>query len=235
MLRLLYIFLIPVSLLLLPVAQAQEKKIPQVLFLGDSIHQTIVQAAANELGKEVSIHYPPSGSINDSNAALAKIDSLLGETQWDIIYFNFGIGELFYKDPSTSEIRIMSKESGGVRVSTPVQYEKQLDALVQRLKTTKAKLIWGNTTPMVTVHFFDSFQGKIFDSNAEMEYNTIAAKVMAKHKVPIVDLHGHVMAQFKPDEKHPGYNGYAGVMAKKGHPLHAPLVQAIKANASNSQ
>lgn len=44
----------------------------------------------------------------------------------------------------------MSKDSGGVRISTPAQYEKQLDTLVQRLKTTKAKLIWGNTTPNPT-------------------------------------------------------------------------------------
>ncbi len=224
--------LLPLCLLLLPRASAQEKKIPQVLFLGDSIHQTIVQAAALDLSGIASIHYPPGGSVNDSDAALAKIDSLLGETQWDIIYFNFGIGELFYKDPATREIRIMSKESGGVRVSTPAQYEKQLDSLVQRLKTTNAKLIWGNTTPMITVYGYSSHRGIRFDANSELEYNTIAARVMAKHKVPVVDLHAHVMAQFKSDDKHPPYTQYIGEMIKRGHPLHAPLVQALKAVAN---
>ena len=185
-----------------------------------------MQAAAKELGGKVRIQFPPS-EANDSGTALTQIDQLLGATPWDIIYFNFGIGDLFYKDPSTREIRIMSKDGGGVRVSTPEQYEKQLDALVQRLKTTKAKLIWGNTTPMVTVNFFPSYQGNLFDANAENEYNTIAARVMAKHKVPVVDLHGYVMAQFKTDDKHPSYTLYAQEMTKRGHPLHAPLVRAL--------
>lgn len=219
--------LLTLCLLLLPAASAQEKKSPQVLFLGDSIHQTIVQAAAKELGDQVRIHYPQGGSVNDSGTALAQIDQLIGKGEWDIIYFNFGIGDLFYKDPSTREIRIMSKHGGGARVSTPAQYEKQLDALMQRLKTTNAKIIWGSTTPMVTVHFFNSYQGNLFDENAEKEYNTIAARVMAKHEVPVIDLHAHVMAQFKPDEKHPPYTQYSKEMEKRGHPLHTPLVRAL--------
>ncbi len=222
--------LLPLCLLLLPVASAQEKKIPQVLFLGDSIHQTIVQAAAKELGGQVSIHYPSGIVAADSGSAIAQVDALLGKTQWDIIYFNFGIGDLFYKDPSTREIRIMSKHGGGVRVSTPAQYEKQLDTLVQRLKKTNAKIIWGSTTPMVTVHFFNSYQGNIFDENSEREYNDIAARVMAKHQVPVLDLHAHVMAQFKPDEKHPPYTQYAKEMEKRGTPLHSPIVEALKSN-----
>jgi len=223
--HLLHKFLITLCLLF-SVVSAQEK-VPQVLFLGDQVHGSIVQAAAKELGGKVRIQFPPEGSVNDSGNALKQIDSLLGETKWDIIYFNFGIGDLFYKDPSTSEIRIMAKDGGGVRVSTPEQYEKQLDALVQRLKKTNAKLIWGSTTPMANVHFFSSFQGNLFDANSEKEYNAIAARVMAKHKVPVLDLHGYVMAQFKPAEKHPPYTQYTKEMEKRGHPLHAPLVRAL--------
>lgn len=219
--------LLQLCLMLLPAAPAQEKKIPQVLFLGDSIHQTIVQAAAKELGGRASIHYPSGIVASDSGTALAQIDALLGKTPWDIIYFNFGIGDLFYKDPSTREIRIMSKHGGGVRVSTPAQYETNLDALVQRLKATRAKLLWGSTTPMANVHFFNSYQGNIFDENAERQYNAIAARVMAKHKVPVLDLHGHVMAQFKPGDKHPPYTQYTKEMETRGHPLHAPLVKGL--------
>ncbi len=197
-----------------------QEKVPQVLFLGDQVHGTVVQEAAKELGGKVRIHFPSVGSANDSGTTLTQIDSLLGEMKWDIIYFNFGIGDLFYKDPATREIRIMTKDAGGVRVSTPEQYEKQLDALVQRLKTTKAKLIWGSTTPMAKAN-------NLFDANSEIEYNTIAARVMAKHKVPVVDLHGYIMAQFKPDDKHPPYTQYAKEMEKRGHPLHAPLVRAL--------
>lgn len=217
---------ISLCLLLLPTTSAQEKSAPQVLFLGDSLHKSIVDAAAKELGNKVKVHHPKV-EVADSGTALEKIDVLLGETKWDIIYFNFGMGDLFYKDPATREIRIMCKHSGGVRVSTPAQYGKQLDSLVQRLKTTGAKLVWGNTTPMVNVDFFSTFQGNLWDANAEQEYNAIAARVMAKHKVPVVDLHGHVMAQFKAEDKHPAYSQYAKEMEKRGHPIHAPLVQAL--------
>jgi hypothetical protein len=220
-------------LLMHSTASAQETKKPKILFLGDPIQQTIVQAAAVELGSIASIHYPAEVTVNDSATALEKFDSLLGTTQWDIIYFNFGIGELFYKDPSTREIRIMSKDSGGVRVSTPEQYEKQLDSLVQRLRKTKAKLVWGNTTPMINVHRYSTNRGIRFDANSELEYNSIAARVMAKHKVPVVDLHGHVMVQFKLGDNHPAYTNYTGEMTKRGHPIHVPLVQALKEAASN--
>lgn len=220
-------FLLAACLLLCQAVSAAEKSPLNVLFLGDHVHGAIVQAAGRELGGRVRIHSPPGGTANDSGAALAQIDQLLGDTQWDVIYFNFGIGELFYKDPATREIRIMGKDGGGVRVSSPALYEKQLDALVRRLETTKAKLIWGSTTPMVNVNFFPTYQGNLFDATSEVEYNAIAARVMAKHDVPVVDLHGHVMAQFKSDEKHPAYTQYAKEMEKRGAPLHAPLVSAL--------
>lgn len=226
-------FLFPACLLLFHIAAAQEKKTPQVLFLGDPVHQTIVQAAAKELGDQVSVQYPKGIQAEDSGTALAKIDELIGKGEWDIIYFNFGMGDLCYKDPSSREFRIMSKESGGVPVSTPEQYEKQLDSLVQRLKTTKAKIIWGSTTPMVNIHFFPSFMGNRFVPNAEQAYNTIATRVMTKHKIPVIDLHAHVMAQFKPEDKHPPYTQYAKEMEKRGHKLHAPLVQALQKTASD--
>lgn len=226
--------LFPVCLLLLPVASAQEKKVPKLLFLGDSVHRQIVEAAAGELGAQISIKFPPGASPYDSGTALAKIDTLLGDGQWDIIYFNYGIGDLFYRDPATKEIRVMCKSSGGVRVSTPEQYEKQLDALALRLKATKAKLIWGNTTPLITLSAWaQPLRDRLFEAKSEVEYNAIAARVMAKHNIPVVDLHSHVMDQFKPDEAHPHYSLYAGVMAKKGQPLHAPLVQVLKDAASD--
>ncbi len=46
----------------------------------------------------------------------------------------------------------------GVRVSTPAQYEKNLDAIVRRLNASNAKLIWGSTTPLVKTIL--SFAGK---------------------------------------------------------------------------
>lgn len=215
-------------LLLLSSAFSEEKGKPSVLFLGDSVHRNIFQAAAKELGQKISVHYPPrSIEVADSRSALERIEDLLGNSSPDIIYFNYGIGDLCYRDPATREIRIMSKQSGGVRVSSPAQYEQQLDTLVRRLKSSNAKLIWGSTTPLVNINFFPSFQGIFFDPHSEQEYNTIASRVMAKHKVPVLNLHRYIMEKFQPDEAHPPYNNYLPEMQKRGHPLHEPIVRAL--------
>ncbi|BCX47491.1 hypothetical protein HAHE_13990 [Haloferula helveola] len=203
----------------------------RVLCLTDNIHARMVaQPLARELGKDVKVEIPRNGP-NDSGTAIAELDTLLGETKWDVIYFNYGIGELFYKDPATQEIRAMSKNAGGVRVATPEQYGKNLDELVKRLKATGAKLLWGTTTPLVNVHSFPSYQGNLFDADSEVEYNSIAAAVMKRHGVPVVDVHAHVMAQFGPDEKHPGFASYDKTLNQKDKsPVHEPVVRAIRSS-----
>ena len=175
-----------------------------VLFLGDPVHQNIVNAAAKELEGRVQITSPKIRAY-DSGSALAQFEQLVGGGKWDLIYFNFGVGDLFYKDPATREIRAMGKDAGGVRVSTPEQYAKNLDELCRRLSGTGAKILWGTTTPLATVDFFPSFKGNLFETDSEVEYNAIAKRVMEAHKIPIVDLHGYVMAQFGEDGTHPPY------------------------------
>lgn len=222
-------FLLP--FVLLSSALAAEE-LPRVLFLGDPLHGRIYEGAARELKEEASLLKPPASrsldvAAYDSGSALARIDELLGEGGWDLIYFNFGLADLFYKDPSTKEIRAMSKNAGGVRVADAEQYRANLEAIVARLKESDAKLLWGTTTPMVKVNTFPSYRGNLYDADSELEYNRIAAEVMKRHNVPVVDLHAHIIGQFGPEEQHPGYEGYEKVLAKKV-PAHTLLVKAIQ-------
>jgi acyl-CoA thioesterase-1 len=63
---------------------------------------------------------------------------------------------------------------------------------VKRLKATKAKLIWANTTPVP--------EGKVnpVRKNSDVEaYNTIAAKIMAENGVALDDLYGFVTPNLK--------------------------------------
>jgi lysophospholipase L1-like esterase len=217
-------FILGVLLLSISGAFAEER--PRVLFLGDPGYHQIGAAAAKELGERAKFVFP-SIEANDSGSALNRIDEILGEGEWKVIFFNFGHGDLFYKDPRTKEIRAMSKRVGGVRVSTAEQYKENLEKIVNRLKESGAKIIWGSTTPMVTVNAFPSYQGNLFDANSEIEYNRIAAKVMASHGIAVCDAHAYVMAQFAPEDKHPAYNAYQKDLAKKKVELHAPVAKAI--------
>ena len=63
----------------------------------------------------------------------------------------------------------------------PVEYEMNLTQLIERLKTTGAKLIWRNTTPVPK-----GSKGRVVGDSAK--YNAIAAKIMDKEGIPTDDL-----------------------------------------------
>lgn len=200
--------------------------VPRVLFLGDHKQRQVIGNAAKELKGKVQIVFPKV-MVNDTGSALSCLDEMLGEESWDVIYFSYGLGDLMYRDPNSREIRALSKYSGGVRVAAAGQYAKNLEKLVERLKATGAKLIWANTTPMVKVNAFPQYQDNLFDAGSEVAYNKIAATMMARHQVAVNDMHSYVMAQFGPEEKHPGHLGYEKALNKKEAPLHKPVAEAI--------
>ncbi|MEX5491452.1 hypothetical protein ABFV43_21925, partial [Pseudomonas fulva] len=77
---------------------------------------------------------------------LEKIDKwLAAEKKWDVIHFNWGLWDLCYRNPTSKNQGNRDKVNGKI-LSTPEEYEKDLEKLVARLKTTGAKLIWANTT-----------------------------------------------------------------------------------------
>ena len=79
--------------------------------------------------------------------------------------------------------------NGHRQVSLP-DYERNLDQLVQRLKQTGARLVWASTTPVP--------EGKLKTPRRPEDvpqYNEAARRVMAKHRVPINDLHAFVLPQ----------------------------------------
>lgn len=224
------------GLLLSLAVAAADKDLPRVLVLGDRIQSRVLAAAAKELKGKARLEFPKM-EANDTGSALARIDDLLGDTKWDLIYFNYGLGDLFYKDPRTTEIRAMSKYAGGVRVTPPAAYRDNLEALVRRLRKTGAKFLWASTTPLVNVNAFPGYLGNLYEAHSELEYNDIAATIMKKNGIPIFDMHAFVMSQFGPDEKHPGHESYQKALSgrRRGKDLkdfekqqmHEPVVKAI--------
>jgi hypothetical protein len=169
-------------LLLLGINVLAAEPLPRVLVLGDSFYQNLTNSAAKELNGRAQVVYANPG---DSNYALANLDELLGKDKWSVIYFCFGIADLCYKHPNLKGVRALSKAAGGVRVSSPELYEKNLNELVRRLKATGAKIIWASTTTPVS-------PGGGFincDPGSEVEYNKIAAKVMAAQSITVNDMH----------------------------------------------
>ena len=206
---LVYIF----SLFLCTGLFAQQK--PNVLIIGDIVSQEPARAASTVLKDRVNVVFGKNG-IWDSSTALANFEKLLDDKKWDLIYFNFGLNEIMHKDPATKGIRAMHKDVGGVRVSTPEQYEKNLKELLKRFKARGSKVIWGSTTPVT------SSDGILFAGD-EIEYNKIAARVMNSSSVPIVDMHARGIASHKSIPRNHGKT----YSYKNGLPLHPPIVAVI--------
>jgi lysophospholipase L1-like esterase len=150
--------------------------LPHVLIIGDSISMGYTIPVRELLAGKANIHRPPA-NCGDTARGLKNLDKWLGDRKWDVIHFNFGLHDLKYLDANGKYV----DPSEGKQVALPDVYEKNLQELVTRLKTTGAKLIWASTTP-VPAGTLGRVQGD------EVVYNQVAAKVMIENAISIDDL-----------------------------------------------
>lgn len=156
------------------------KDLPKVLIIGDSISLGYTPFVAETLN-DVAIVEHNTRNAQHTQFGLRLLDRWLGETRWSVIHFNWGLWDLCYRNPESKEHGQRDKIGG--TITTPIeQYEKNLEALVLRLKKTGAKLIWANTTVVP-----EGEPGR--NAGDEEKYNAVAAKIMEKHGVAINDLH----------------------------------------------
>ena len=200
---------------------AAEKALPRVLILGDQIYQQPASDLNKELKGKAEIHYPrlEPGVVWNSATALELLDQQLGEGQWDLIHFNCGLGDLIHRVSGVKAFRVMPRHAGGIRTTAPGQYEKNLHALVARLKATGAKLVWASTTPI------RHSSTNVFEKGAEIEYNALAAKVMAKHGIPTNDMYTFVKGLI--DMNKPAGHG-ADPFFFDRKPIHPPLREILR-------
>ena len=168
--------------------------LPNVLILGDSISIGYTLPVREKLHGKANVFRPmrpdkQPDNCGDTPLGLAKLDQWLGDTRWDVIHFNWGLWDLCYRHPESKEQGNRDKVNG--KLSTPPEdYERNLEKLVAKLKTSGAKLVWANTTLVP-----DGEAGRFVGD--DMKYNAIAARVMERHHIPINDLHA-VSKAFAP-------------------------------------
>ena len=164
---------------LLLTASLGAKDLPKALLIGDSISIGYTPHVVATLKGKVDVTHH-RGNAQHTGTGLKMLDRWVGETQWDVIHFNWGLWDLCYRHPQSKEQGRRDKERGTLTTSLE-QYEKNLNQLAVRLKKTKAKLIWAHTT---TVPKGEAGR-KVGDDD---KYNEAAARVMKKHGIEINDL-----------------------------------------------
>jgi len=149
--------------------------LPKVLIIGDSISIGYTPRVRKLLQGKANVHRPKT-NCRWSAYGNENILQWIGDEKWDLIHFNFGLWDWYgWKQD---------------KKATPQSYAKSLEGVVQKLKTSEAKLVFAVTTPPCIgpekkVNFMVS------DEQAE-GFNRLALAVMKKHGVVINDLYSAI-------------------------------------------
>lgn len=154
--------------------------LPRVLIIGDSISIGYTLDVRELLKGQANVHRIPTNGGPTTNG-LKNIDAWLGDKPWDVIHFNWGLHDLKYITPE-NPAALADPKLPNSRPQVPLdEYEQNLAKLVERMKATKATLIWCSTTPVP-----EGSAGRI--AADEQKYNAAAAKVMTAAGVHTNDL-----------------------------------------------
>ncbi|HKI88379.1 MAG TPA: SGNH/GDSL hydrolase family protein, partial [Draconibacterium sp.] len=181
-----------------------EKK-PKILIIGDSISIGYTPFVKEQLSDNAIVVHNP-GNAQHTETGLKKIEAWIGNEEWDIIQFNWGLWDLCYRMPAKEGLGPKDKING--KITIPIEkYMANLDSLVSFLqKKTKAKLIFVTTT-----YVPENEPGRF--AKDPLKYNKAAKKVMKKHGIEVNDIYKEskkIHAQFGQGEDNVHYkkNGY---------------------------
>jgi len=180
-----------------------KKEKPKILILGDSISIGYTPHVVNDLAGHAYVSRPYQENGRPENCAgttngVKNIERWIGNTNWDIIHFNFGLHDLKHVKEDSGE---NSNDPNDPLQADPQQYETNLRQIVKRLMETKAKLIFATTTP-----YPDTGLKPLRDPGLYKEYNRRAVKVMNENNIQVNDLASFVKPQMeviqKPENVH---------------------------------
>ena len=146
--------------------------LPRVLIIGDSISIGYTAAVRKLLAEKANVHRV-KGNCKYSAFGVEHIDTWLGNGDWDLIHFNFGLWDWYG----------WSQE----QKATPESYATNLDQIVTTLMATKAKLIFAVTTPPCAGP--ERKMKIIVTDERAKAFNDAALAVMRRHGVEINDLY----------------------------------------------
>ena len=171
-----------------------KSKLPNILLLGDSISIGYHPFVVDLLSGRATVNRPmvekdKAENCQGTSNGIKNIDRWIGDTNWDIIHFNFGLHDIKHVDPVTGK---NSQKLEDPRQAEPKQYKKNLMQIVEKLKATKAKLIYATTTP-----YPEELSGPLREFGDAEKYNKIARKIMKKNDIPVNDLYSFVLPRME--------------------------------------
>ena len=165
--------------------QQRNDELPNVLIIGNSISIGYTPFVQEELQGKCNVYRIPENG-GDTKHCLRKLDLWLGDNNWDVIHFNFGLHDL-------KKLKNNQLDIAGEVVNTKEEYAENLEKIVKRLKKqSSAKLIWASTSVVP-----EGAEGRI--KGVEVEYNQIAEKIMIENEIDIDDQ--YTLTQNNPEDQ----------------------------------
>ena len=166
--------------------------LPDVLILGDSISIGYTLAVRKALAGRANVFRPMNGSqpanCSGTTLAVSQLDRWLGERQWSVIHFNWGLHDLKHvESPGSSR---NSDNPSDPFQATVEQYAKNMGQIVARLKATGARLVFATTTPVAP-----GTSRPAREPEAPSKYNAAALAIMRAEGVRVNDLFGFCSPQ----------------------------------------
>ena len=174
------IYVVVFLLLMISLGGSRPRK-ARILIIGDSISLGYTPFVKEYLEEQAVVMHNP-GNAQHTGTGLSKIEEWIGEEDWDIIHFNWGLWDLAYRHPDAKVYGNRDKINGTITYSVE-EYSANLEAIVKVLQSsTDAVLIFATTT-YVPKHEAGRYE------RDPIHYNKAAKKVMKRHGVLINDLY----------------------------------------------
>ena len=185
-------------------ADPKDTELPNVLLIGDSISIGYTVHVRKLLKGKADV-FRIKGNGKYSAFGLQNVEKWVSPRKYDVIHFNWGLWDLCYRNPKFKTQWHRDKENGKL-TATLDEYQKNMKAIVGKLKKTGSKLIWCATTPVPEYEL-----GRI--KGASLKYNNVAAEIMKMNAVKVNDLYSHALKkipaiQLKKGDVHFTEEGY---------------------------
>ena len=155
------------------------QELPNVLIIGDSISIGYTPFVDQSLEGKANVFHN-EGNAEHTSTGLRMLDQWLGDTEWSVIHFNWGLWDLCYRSDQSKVYGNRDKVNGKVTFS-PAEYGRNLEKLVLSLKETNAILVFG------TITYVPPGEAGRFVGD-DKKYNKVAVQIMKKHGIQINKL-----------------------------------------------
>ena len=167
-----------------------DPNLPNILIIGDSISIGYTGLVRTQLHGTANVVHNP-GNAQGTTLGLKKLEEWLGDTQWDVIHFNWGLHDLKHVTKAGAN----SNDPNDPQQADLETYTANLTVLVKQLKATGSKLIFATTTP-----YPKGVRPCRLPENA-VNYNAAALKIMKANNIQVNDLYSLVLPKLKTLQK----------------------------------